>query len=81
MHKIRKILEENDHERGRKNDAFLKLTFTNILAIGLFTSDNSFCNSFQSDKRSQHCGCKWDIFDFNFKNGLYNLYFVQKMGV
>ena len=81
MHKIRKILDENDHERGRKNPAFFKLTFTNILAIGLFTSDNSFCNSFQSDKRSQHCGCKWERFGLNFSIGLKNLHFVQKMGV
>ena len=71
MSKIRIILKQY-------NKSFY---FEHLLSIGLFTSDNRFCNTFQADQRNPHSGCTWRLMWNMFSNGLGHLNFVQKMGV
>ena len=57
-----------------------KVSFEDIWAVGLFTSDGNLCNQFQRDKRSSHCGCKWRHFSERISRAIDWLENVQKMG-
>ena len=81
MIKIRNILNKYDHKRGtRELFCAEKFEFESLSVIGLFTSENDFCNKYQTDGRNLHSGCKWRLTEDAFQTGLMSLKFVQKMG-
>ena len=81
MQKVRLIVQQNDHKRGTKEFRSLReLWFDDICAVGMFTTDSSFCSQYQNDLRNHQSGCKWKIMENTFNNALSHLNFVQKMG-